>query len=148
MLANHKEKMAVIHVAKKQCTPDDDCYRELLSSCAGVSSAAELKTDAQFNAVMDAFERLGFKKDLMRKWKLSAPAAPGMISPKQEYYIKGLWKLASKSKDEKSLQAMIMRIGKVDDIRFLEVKNASSVIQALRSICRDAGYNPDRKVKR
>ena len=145
MLANHKEKMAVIHIAKKQCTPDDECYREILYSCAGVSSASEIKTEAQFNAVMDAFENLGFKKNLMRKRKLSAPHVPGMITSRQEYYIKGLWKLASRKKDEKSLMAMVRRIGKVDDISFLEVKNAAAVIQALRNICNDAGFNPDQK---
>ena len=93
---------------------------------------------------MDAFDRLGFKKDLIRK-KKTAPHVPGMISPGQEDYIRGLWKLASRQKDETSLQTMIRRIGKVDDISFLDVKSASAVIQALRKICRDAGYNPDRK---
>jgi hypothetical protein len=68
-----------------------------------------------------------------------------MISQRQEYYIKGLWALASRAKDEKSLRKIIKRIAKVDDIRFLPRKAASAVILALRDICWKAGINPDKR---
>ena len=60
MIIKRDEKLAVIHIARKQCGLDDACYRELLRSCAGVESSADLKTEAQFSAVMEAFNRLGF----------------------------------------------------------------------------------------
>ena len=94
---------------------------------------------------MQAFKALGFSYK-HRKPVSSSPAEqhPDHISARQEYYIRGLWKLASRNKDEKSLRAMVKRIGGVDDISFLPRKKAAAVIQALRDIAGKAGFNPDR----
>jgi hypothetical protein len=140
-------RLALIHVARKQLALDEDAYRAILSG-AGAGSAKEITTDAQFNSVMAAFTRLGFRsrgRDGV-KYKSSAPGTnPFFITKRQEYYIRGLWDLASRAKDEKSLRRMIKRIGKVDDIAFLPRKNAQAVILALRDICWKAGFNPDEK---
>jgi hypothetical protein len=66
-----------------------------------------------------------------------------MISSRQEYYIRGLWDLASRAKNEASLRGMIKRIGGVENIQWLTRENARKVILALRDIARKAGYNPD-----
>ena len=147
-MINRKEKLAVIHIAKKQCCPDDNCYRELLLSCAGVESAAELKSEAQFNSVMAAFEKLGFKKDYYKS-AFKKTTVPGVnsswITPRQEYYIKGLWRLASRSKTEDSLRALLKRLTGQEEIRWIEKRKATNVIIALRDICARAGFNPDKK---
>ena len=140
-------RLAVIHVAKKQLGLDEDAYRAILSG-AGVSSAKEITTDYQFNSVMLAFTRLGFRYRGRNgvKYKRSAPGTDSaFISKRQEYYIRGLWDLASRAKDEKSLRRMVKRIGKTDDMRFLPRRSAQAVILALRDICWKAGFNPDRK---
>jgi hypothetical protein len=138
-------RLAVIHVAKKQLALDEDAYRAILSG-AGVESAKEITNDYQFELVMQAFVRLGFRyrgRDGV-KHKSTAPGTNiTFISKRQEYYIRGLWDLASRAKDEKSLRRMIKRIGKVDDIAFLSRWDAQAVILALRDICWKAGYNPD-----
>jgi hypothetical protein len=141
-----KNRLAVIHVAKKQLGLDEEAYRAILSG-AGVSSAAEIATSAQFNAVMAAFANLGFKpRGAKAKLQSSAPGTnPAFVSPRQEHYIRGLWALASRAKDEKSLRRMVKRIGKTDDVRFLSRRAASAVILALRDICWKAGFNPDGK---
>jgi hypothetical protein len=41
-------RLAIIHVAKKQLGLDEDAYRAILSG-AGVDSAGEITTAAQFN---------------------------------------------------------------------------------------------------
>ena len=142
-------KLAIIHIAKKQLGLDDEAYRAVLSG-AGVTSSKDIKTDAQFNTVMSAFQRLGFKSTWIgRRVNTSSvrtvSGAPGMISRRQEYYIKGLWSLASRFKDEASLREIVKRIGKVDDFSFLTRRSASAVILALRDICWKAGFNPDTK---
>lgn len=140
----------IIHVAKKETNIDDEAYRAILSG-VGVESSTEIAFVDQFSAVMDAFKRLGFRyRELTRtgkgqKRKATVEGNPDFITKRQEYYIKGLWSLASRSKDEKSLKALIKRIGHVDEIRFLPRKSASAVIQALRDICWKAGYNPDQR---
>jgi hypothetical protein len=53
-------RLAVIHVAKKQLGLDDEAYRAVLSG-AGVYSARDITAGAQFNTVMGAFAAPGFK---------------------------------------------------------------------------------------
>jgi hypothetical protein len=139
-------RLAIIHVAKKQLGLDEDAYRAILSG-AGVASARDIITNAQFNNVMAAFAALGFKSPgaAVKHQNTAAGTNPALISKRQEYYIRGLWALASRARDEKSLRRIIKRIGKTDDIRFLSRRAASAVILALRDICRKAGYNPDGK---
>ena len=145
-MQNQKSRLAIIHLAKKQLGLDEEAYRAILSG-AGVASAKDIKTELQFNTVMGAFLRLGFlpsRHGGLNKYHSAIPGvSPVMISRRQEYYIKGLWSLASRVKDEKSLRRMIKRIGKVDDISFLSRRSASAVILALRDICWKAGFNPD-----
>jgi hypothetical protein len=139
-------RLAIIHVAKKQLGLDEDAYRAILSG-AGAASARDIATDAQFNLVMAAFAALGFKsRGAGVKYRSTAAGTnPAFISARQEYYIRGLWALASRAKDEKSLRRMVKRIGKTDDVRFLPRSAARAVILALRDICWKAGYNPDSK---
>jgi len=145
-MQNQRSRLAIIHLAKKQLNLDDEAYRAVLSG-AGVSSAKDIETDLQFNTVMGAFMRLGFLPSGHRvnKYRHTVSNNPGMISRRQEYYIKGLWSLASRVKDEKSLRGMVKRIGKVDDISFLTRRAASALILALRDICWKAGFNPDKE---
>ena len=147
MLMNRKEKLALIHLARKECKLDEVAYRAILDGSAGVSSSAEITTEEQFKAVMDAFKNLGFvrKPAPNKRLPLRENQVPDKTraTSRQLYYIKGLWELASRAKDEKSLRAMVRRIGKVDDLRFLERPAASALIVALRDICWKAGFNPD-----
>jgi hypothetical protein len=139
-------RLAIIHVAKKQLGLDEEAYRAILSG-AGVSSARDSTTGAQFNSVMTAFAALGFKSSGAGvKYKKTAVGTHlAFISRRQEYYIRGLWALASRARDEKSLRRMVRRIGKTDDVRFLSRQAARAVILALRDICWKAGFNPDSK---
>jgi len=141
--ADRKRWVSVIHVAKKKLSLDDDAYRGILSG-AGVSSSSEIKTADQFNAVMQSFVALGFRYSSSRKSMPVSDAQRGdLCSERQRYYIKGLWEIASRERDESSLRRLIKRIGGVDDLRFLTKRKASSVILALRDIAWKSGINPD-----
>lgn len=145
MLARRKERLAAIHIARKQTCPDDAAYRALLEGSAGVSSASDIETDEQFQAVMAAFTALGFiyGKSTRKKLPVRDDQQGTLCTERQLYYIKGLWELASRAKDERSLRAIVKRIGHVDDLRFLKMSAASAVILALRDICWKSGFNPD-----
>ena len=145
MLQFRSDRMALIHLAKKQCCPNEESYRALLYGTAGVDSAKDIETEEQFNGVMAAFKALGFtRKPSARKALPVNESEVGGATRRQLYYIKGLWELASRKKDEESLKRMVKRIARVDDLRFLTVKSASAVILALRDICLKAGIDPDR----
>jgi len=60
-ITNRNTKLSLIHIAKKNSGIADDAYRILLEGAAGVNSAAQIEYEYQFNAVMKAFENLGFK---------------------------------------------------------------------------------------
>ena len=140
-------RLALIHLARKELDLDEEAYRAILEGAAGVSSAAAIETEAQFDEVLLAFKNLGFvrKPATRKRLPLTEANIPDKkrATSRQLYYIKGLWELASRAKDEKSLRAMVKRIGKVDDLRFLDRPSASSLILALRDICWKAGFNPD-----
>lgn len=144
MQDEQKKWIQMIHVAKTHTHTGDDEYRAILLATAGVGSAKDITTHAQYMAVMRVFRALGFTGE-RKKPVASENRNPDWITARQEYYIRGLWKLASRAKDEKSLRAMCRRITGGDDISFCRKKNASDLIQALRKIAQDAGFNPDRK---
>jgi len=149
--AAQRKWIQILHVAKRECGLDDASYRALLFGAAGVDSARDIKTWQQYNDVLKAFANLGFKvkagKSAQTGLKKTAPQtgrSGDWISARQEYYIRGLWDLASRAKDEASLQAMLQRIAGVTQIEWISKEKATKVILALRDIAKKAGFNPDR----
>lgn len=137
-----KHWVKIIHIAKAKTGIDDESYRALLWGAAGVDSATQIRTSQQYNAVMAGFANLGFKVQKRKvEGQTSRPA--NMITARQEYYIRGLWELASRAKDERSLRGICKRITGVDDLSFCPKSKASALILALRDIAKKAGYNPD-----
>lgn len=137
-----KHWVQIIHIAKTKTGLDDEAYRALLWGAAGVDSATQIRTSQQYNAVMAGFANLGFtvKKRTVES-QSTRPA--NMITARQEYYIRGLWELASRAKDERSLRGICKRITGVDDLSFCPKSKASALILALRDIAKKAGYDPD-----
>lgn len=134
----------IIHVAKRQTGLSDEQYRALLSGAAGVESAKDIKSWAQYRAVMAAFRKLGFKspsKDFQKSSK--EDRQPAWLTKRQEYYIRGLWRLASRSQSEESLRSLTKRITGTEDITWCSKKSAAKLILALRDIAQKAGFNPD-----
>lgn len=137
-----KHWVKIIHIAKAKTGLDDEAYRALLWGAAGVASASQIRTSQQYNAVMAGFANLGFKvKKRTVESQSTRPA--NMITERQEYYIRGLWELASRAKDERSLRGICKRITGVDDLSFCPKSKASALILALRDIAKKAGYDPD-----
>jgi hypothetical protein len=146
-----KKWIRILHVAKRECGLDDEAYRAVLAGACGVESAGCIKTWEQYNACLTAFKVLGFRIKSktsrvsgLKETDTEAKRNPAWITARQEYYIRGLWDLASRKKSLESLQKMIYRIGGVNDIRFLKKTDAQKVILALRDITEKAGFAPDK----
>ena len=135
----------IIHIAKSKTGIEDDAYRAILAGCAGVQSAKEIETWEQYNSVMTAFRKLGFTIEMKPDVEPQKNRNSEWITEKQEKYIRGLWNVASKQKDEQSLRAFVRRITGTEDVTWLKKKDASKVILALRKLAEDAGVNPDYK---
>ena len=136
-----KHWVKIIHIAKAKTGLDDEAYRALLWGAAGVDSASQIRISQQYNAVMAGFANLGFQVQ-KRKVGSQSTRPANMITERQEYYIRGLWELASRAKDERSLRGICKRITGVDDLSFCPKSKASALILALGDIAKKAGYDP------
>ena len=92
-----RNKLAVIHIAKKQTGMGDDTYRELLAGF-GVASSKDLNA-GDFTTLMKHFEMLGFqstsrwKKPIDSKGRLTAKIKAIMADMDlSEKYVNGIVK--------------------------------------------------------
>ena len=145
--AAQKKWIKIIHTAKRELHLDDEAYRAVLAGSAGVASSTEIIRWDQYEAVMTAFRVLGFSGRNAKRTD-DGIRSPEMITARQEYYIRGLWELASRKKDEESLRSVCRKITGRDDVRFCRKKDATKLILAMRKIAEDAGFDPDRHGER
>jgi hypothetical protein len=137
-ISNRKAKLSLIHLAKKSIDLPDDAYRILLDGAAGVNSAADIQYEYQFNAVMKAFENLGFKSASHSGIKKTRPRWTDEWggTEDQRAKIEVMWQTCARNKTEKALRLFIKRIARVDHPRFLNVQLARKVILALEVMAR------------
>jgi phage gp16-like protein len=156
-----KKWKQVLHIAKKECNLDDESYRALLSGAAGVESSSDIKTWEQYNNCLADFKKLGFqvrsgtgtgfrtnKKGTLKQTETQAGRHSDYITEKQEYYIRGLWDLASKEKSLHSLNNFVKRITGVASVTWLTKVQATKVITALQVLTKKAGFDPEKPVDR
>lgn len=129
MIYKRKQKIAAIHIAKVQCGLSDDEYRELLISCAGITSAADLKNEDQVDSIMAAFKKLGFMPRRSR-----GGTARSFITRAQESYIRSLWENTARNPAPEALDAFVNRITHALTLGELNRREASKVIEALRQM--------------
>jgi hypothetical protein len=146
-ITNRKTKLSLIHIAKKDSGIADDAYRILLEGAAGVDSAAKLEYEYQFNAVMKAFENLGFKSTQRNGGKKPHPQWTDEWggTEDQRAKIEVMWQNCARNKTEKALRAFIKRIAGVDHPRFLNVELARKVILALEAMARKNANRKEEK---
>jgi phage gp16-like protein len=120
-----KGVLAKVHVAKKQLALDDDTYRTMLRSVAGVDSAKDLTRETA-DRLLAHMERCGFqpKKTLNRRPRVAASRA-AQISK-----IEAL--LADAGRPWEYVIGMVKRICKVDAIEFCDGEMLGKLIAALQ----------------
>jgi hypothetical protein len=142
-IVNKKQKIALIHVAKKAVSIGDEDYCSLLMGAAGIESTKYLEYEEQFESIMRAFKLLGFRYE--KKADKTSKPVPGErwgCTEKQQVKIEAMWKLCALNPTEKSLRAFIKRITHVDHPAFLRPNLAGKVINALNAMSAKAGYDP------
>lgn len=141
---SQKYWVRTIHTAKTKLKLSDESYRALLQGAAQINSSKEIKSWAQFDSIMSAFQKLGFT---LCKQKVDPQSArhPDWLSAKQEKYIRGLWNLVSRGKSEQSLNSFVEKITGRGHVTWLLKSDAAKVINALRKMAVAQGINPDKK---
>jgi hypothetical protein len=144
-ILNRKEKLSLIHIAKKETGITNEAYRLLLEGAAGINSAAEIVYEDQFSAVMQAFANLGFKSRKKQGKTTSRPEWPDTwgCTEDQRAKIEVMWKTCARNPSDRALRAFVKRIAHVDSPVFLRPYLARKVIIALGDMMRKAGFDPD-----
>ncbi|CAB3764186.1 gp16 family protein [Paraburkholderia humisilvae] len=117
--------LAKIHVAKKQLALDDDTYRAMLRSVAGVESARDLAPEGAAK-LLKHMERCGF---LPTKIQQSRPRVAASRAA-QLGKIEAL--LADAGRPWEYVSGMVKRICKVDAIEFCDGEMLGKLIAALQ----------------
>jgi phage gp16-like protein len=124
--ATRKGELAMIHVAKKSLSLDDDAYRCILVEVTGKSSSAELDSAGR-NALIDHFKKIGFKikaKNAGRSRPAAVPARAGLITKIEAQLLAAgrTWSYAD---------ALAKRLCQIDRIDFCEAHQLIKIVAAL-----------------
>ena len=126
-----KGQLAILHIGAKQVGLDQDGYRDLLRSCGGVETAAELDL-AGWKAAMRRLERGGFRSTSPRR---PLGYRPGMASDRELRLIRRLWaEYAPDATGQAGLRTWLSNKRKVSDLRFLTADKVPGTIAALRAM--------------
>jgi len=121
----------LIHVAKRDLAMDDDTYRALLVTSTGHDSSSHL-SDTELNKVLAHMKRRGFKvRHTTSKSKRTLAQSP------QDKKIRALWLSLHKhgvirDPSESALAAYVKRIAGVDALQWLDIQQASQIIETLK----------------
>jgi hypothetical protein len=144
-MADEKRKKLIqlVHVGRSKLGWDDEAYRAFLGGLCGKESAAAM-SEKELEKALKEMRRLGFK-GAPRRVKEDER---GCASLAQLEYIKGMWQVCARNKNDAALLAFVKRIARVDALRFLDIDAARDIILALREMMAAAGFDPDTSEKR
>ncbi|NVM78881.1 phage gp16-like protein [Duganella sp. SG902] len=121
-----KSELAMIHVAKKFLSLEDDVYRSVLLKITGRDSSAQLDAAGR-KALIAHFKSLGFKV-VAKRADRGRPAGAGN---RADYIEKIEAQLAEAKRPWSYADSMAKRICKIDRIEFCEPEHLAKVIAAL-----------------
>jgi hypothetical protein len=123
-------KVALLHVAKRDLKLTDGDYRAILSRVAGVDSATDLDAE-RFELVMRHFAGLGFRSTWTKR---TFGDRPGMASPSQVELIRKLWAeyRGGADEDDATLNTWLDRFHHVARLRFVDAQTAARIIPGLK----------------
>lgn len=124
--AARKSELAMIHVAKKALSLEDDAYRSILLAVTGKTSSAQLSSQGR-KALIDHFKKIGFKVVA----KAAGRAKPTVAGPRQRYIAKIEAQLATAARPWAYADAMAKRICNIERIDWCEPADLLKIIAAL-----------------
>lgn len=132
-MMTHKQ-LAMIQAAKRQLALTEDEYRGLLWRMGEVESTRDL-TPAGFNALIRAFETLGFQRT-----NPPLHVRRGMATPAQLALVEQLWRQWAEGDKPDALRHWLERSFKISALRFMTTDHAAMAINALRVMNRRKAF--------
>ncbi|MCD5362776.1 gp16 family protein [Chromobacterium aquaticum] len=123
---NRNPALAKIHIAKKELALDDDTYRAMLQSIAGVSSSKDL-TVAGVNKVLAHLKRCGWKPKTAAK----TGKRPSVGRDRKALMDKVEALLAEAKRPWAYADAMAKRMFTVDKVDWLDAEQLQKLVAAL-----------------
>jgi hypothetical protein len=130
--------LATIHIAKKELCLDEVAYDAMLAPY-GVTSSKDLSYQQQLELISD-FVKLGFKVKAKKPLKYShlkndrrIDSGERLATPAQLRMIDAMWMTSPevRNKTEEGLNHFIKRIGGVDNIEWLMMRDVRKVVKAI-----------------
>lgn len=128
-------EIKLIHVARRELGLDDETYRAMLQTVAGVKSSSDLDWQGR-KKVLDHFKAKGFK--VKSKAAPGKPAKPNQDAADPQYRkIRALWSALHDSgvvrvNTDAAVRIYIKRMTGCDDYRFCNGVQVVTVIEALK----------------
>lgn len=137
-MTDRRSLLAQVHIAAQELRLDDATYRAVLWEQTGHESAAKC-TQGELLKLVRHFQTKGWKKKPGKKAK-----AKKLASYPQAKKIRALWLALAEAgvvqhAEEIALRAYVKRLTGVDHLAWLDVAQASRVIESLKSWCDRAG---------
>lgn len=123
-------KVALVHVARRDLALSDDDYRAILARLANVGSAKDLDLQG-FESVIGYLAQPGFKSNWQKR---TFRRRPGMATPAQVQLIRRLWRDYHGSDDDTALNAWMSHFHHIAALRFVDALKAQPIIAALKQM--------------
>lgn len=143
---DRRAMLAKVHLAAKDLRLDDDARRDVLERVTGHRSSADC-TDAQLDAVLREFKRLGWAPVARKPTRPAASGPRPATSPialKARAMWKSLWNLgAVRNGSEPALEAFAKRQLHVDRLQWADQSQGFRLIEALKAMAEREGWSQD-----
>lgn len=121
--------LAKIHIAKKELGLSDDEYQDIIRQISGSKSAGDL-TDSQLHDLLDRFHALGWRPRFRRR---QTRPLPSMVWKARALWLELHAMGVVKNPDWTALARFCKRMTGAQDLRQLDVRQGTIVIEALKS---------------
>lgn len=132
--------IALIHVAKRELSLNEDNYRAVLMGATDKDSLRSMSL-TELETVITALKKHGFKK----KNKAKRAGSRKMANTEQAKLIRAHWLSLYhlgevRDPSERAMQAYVKRMVRIEDLKWLDFKAADTVLGGLRDWMKRAGY--------
>ncbi len=135
---HRRAMLAKVHIAKKTLGMIDDDYQAVLLRVAGRDSAGDC-TQAELNAVLKEFERLGFSAQARPKGPRPADH-PAALKARAMWISLGLLG-AIKDSSDKALESFARRQLGCDRLQWANQQQVYKLVEALKAIAERHGWS-------
>jgi phage gp16-like protein len=138
----HRNRIKLVHIAKKDLALSDDDYRDILRDLTGFDSSKNCTT-TQLGSVLDHFRQRGWVHKPKSGKPRFAKQADHPAARKARALWLSLWNLGeAPSKDERALEGFATKQLGCERLQWADQTQCYKLVEALKARCVRAGFDP------